>query len=175
MRRPTALVIILAALLAGGCRSMREATTATTEEPSQTEQAKKKACFTANFTTTVSDMNVTGQIRMSEDSIVWLSASKIIELGRMVLTKDTIAIYAKINNRYYKDTYQGLRRETGHRTDFETVNRQLMDAYRRKAETVSFDIDAEQYKGRVTLHIKGYKPAESLTYPFTIPSNARPL
>ena len=58
---------------------------------------------------------------MQPDSVLWAYASKIIELGRARLTKDSVVVYVKITNSCFRGTYIDLYRRFGYRTSFDEV------------------------------------------------------
>ena len=83
IRRTIFAVLALATLLAAGCRSQRDAAGTTTANEGQPPAAVfTPKYYTSNFTCSAQGLQATGQLRMQPDSIIWLSASKIIELGR---------------------------------------------------------------------------------------------
>ncbi len=77
--------------------------------------------LTANFKCDVDGVAVSGQVRLRRDSVLWLSANKVIELGRAKFTPDSVFVYAKVLNRYFSGTYHDLQKKTGVETDFATL------------------------------------------------------
>ena len=78
-------------------------------------------CLTANFECLYDGVTVNGQVRLKRDSVLWLSASKFVELGRALFTEDSVFVYAKVMNRYFSGTYSDLEAATGIITDFFTL------------------------------------------------------
>lgn len=80
----------------------------------------------ANFQATVDDITISGQVRIGRDSVLWLSANKLIELGRAKFTPDSVFVYAKVMNRYYAGTYADLQGVLGISTDYATLQALFM-------------------------------------------------
>ncbi len=77
--------------------------------------------YSANFSCEVNGMNVNGQIRIVHDSAIWISFSKIIELGRAVITPTRVKGYAKIVNKYFDGDYATLSKQWGIDVDYATL------------------------------------------------------
>ena len=91
------------------------------EVPLPPADTLKYDCLIGNFTCSTDDFSISGQVRLKKDSVLWLSASKIIELGRAKFTKDSVFLYAKIASRYFHGTYKELEQVVGISTDFATI------------------------------------------------------
>ena len=103
----TLLPLALAALLlASACCSQRQLA----EDPAPVQPQRVHPYRTANFTCAVAGTTVNGQIRLAEDSIIWASASKVVELGRAVATPDSVIVYAKVMGSCFRGTYDDLYR-----------------------------------------------------------------
>ena len=79
------------------------------------------ATYCANFSCTVDGITMNGQIRIAKDSIIWVSISKIIEVGRAKLTPDRAQAYAKIIGKQYDGDYEGLKKKLGLDADYATL------------------------------------------------------
>ncbi len=77
--------------------------------------------YSANFSCTIDDVRVNGQIRMVYDSIIWVSISKIVELGRVVLTPTHAQGYVNIANKYFDGDYYDIAKKWGIEIDFGTL------------------------------------------------------
>ena len=77
--------------------------------------------YSANFSCTVQGVSVSGQIRMDRDSVVWVSVSKIIELGRAKATPTRVQAYAKLVGKSYDLGYGDIRQLWGIDIDFGTL------------------------------------------------------
>lgn len=167
---PIKRIYVLAALglllLATGCATRRptthDTTTASTVQPQY---------YTANFTCSAMGYNANGQLRMQPDSVIWVSASKIIELGRARFTTDSAIVYAKVMGRCFRGTYADLQRRFGVITSFNQLSALLMapDAEEQLTRlALSFGVEA-------TLQLEPWKRVESLTFPIPIPPYVNPL
>ena len=176
----TALVVALLALSMTGCRSHRDAarsnptaTPAGTVTPVTPDAppAYVPKYYTTNFTCTTQGITAKGQLRLQPDSVLWASASKIIELGRARLTRDSVVVYAKVANSCFRGTYVDLYRRFHYRTSFDEVVKMVTadDAQPQIANLLmSMNIDA-------TVAMEPWQQSSALTFPLSVPSNAKPL
>jgi len=62
--------------------------------------------FSADITTKTQNINFSGNIKIKKDSAILISVSPLgFEVGRALLTKDSILILNKIQNQYFYDDY----------------------------------------------------------------------
>ena len=61
--------------------------------------------FVGQFDSELAGVAVSGALRMACDSVVWVSLSKVVEVGRLRLTPDSVVIHIKILNSYFRGTY----------------------------------------------------------------------
>lgn len=164
-------------LLAAGCRSSRdlpqESSPASPAEAAQadTPREERKPCLQANFTCNVEGTSVSGQVRWKQDSLIWIYATKIIELGRAIATPDSVKAYAKIGNLYFRGTYQDLYQRTHVRLTFDDLQEML-------ATDEGFSRLTALVAGRglkATAQLKAWKELESPAFPFYIPAHAKKL
>jgi hypothetical protein len=81
MRLRYILVLVAAVGLAAGCRSTRQAAaTAAPEGAPKPQEAPRRELTVTTFTAMVNGISATGQVRMAEDSVIWLSVTKLVEL-----------------------------------------------------------------------------------------------
>lgn len=188
MRVSLRLVVVGLLLVMTGCSSTRKAApsrqepTATTQ-PTQTDtpdgnstgpsihREQPKKSLTNNFTCTTQGVTVNGQLRVKEDSVIWASATKIVELGRARLTQDSVVIYAKVVNRCFRGTYADIYRRFHYRTTFAEVYKMLTAP---DAETQIVAL-LQGFKVDAKLKLGPWKEAEGLTFPFSVPKNVNPL
>ena len=133
--------IVIATL--GGCRSHKElqrsdskpdtkptVTTPVTEKPQpprlDTIINVSYTSLTANFSCTVNDIKVNGQLRMYRDSIVWVSITKVVELGRARMTPQRVQAYAKLRGKSYDLGYGDISKRWGIDMDFATMQALLV-------------------------------------------------
>lgn len=165
-------------LLATGCRSHRDATrhskpdtTAAILIDVPVVPSSVPHYYTANFTALVQGYSVNGQLRIQSDSIVWLSASKVIELGRACFTPDSAVIYAKVMGRAFRGTYTDFYRRFHYRTTFDELYRLVMsnDAEAQLADIIS-SIGLE-----ATVRLSPVKEVDSISFPMAVPNKVNPL
>lgn len=172
MKRTIILCLILAITLLAGCRSPKQ--TPTKPTPPQPECNCGYRWLETTFSTTVSGVSVTGIIRTSCDSVIWVSVNKVIEMGRMKLTPDSATVFVKILNKAYRGTYNDLYRQTKYRTSFDEIQKKIDDAYRNNKKQITFDINATQLKETIVLDIRRMEPSPApLHYPLKMPANVK--
>lgn len=122
-----AVALVAAALLAG-CRGSRHtAGGGTAEAPSATPSADTTATVrtrvytVVNFTATVEGVNASGQLRVAEDSVMWVSVNKLIELGRAMATPDSVWVNAPLFDKRFAGTYTDLARMAKRSVSFEQL------------------------------------------------------
>lgn len=74
-----------------------------------------------NFTATVEGINVSGQLRMAHDSVIWVSVNKLVELGRAMATPDSVWVNAPLLDKHFAGNYADLSRRAKHTVTFETL------------------------------------------------------
>lgn len=127
--------------------------------------------YTANFTCTAQGFSANGQMRLQSDSVIWISASKIVELGRAKLTPDSVIVYAKVVNRCFAGNYDDLYQRFKFRTTFKQLYKRVSspDAEAQLEELFKrFGVEAE-------LKLAPLKEVESLTFPFSVPKKVNQL
>ena len=167
------LAAVLLALTTAGCRSPREAAhnTPTSTGTSNNPPAYTPQYYTSNFTCTAQGVTAKGQMRLQPDSVLWASATKIIELGRARLTRDSVVVYVKVTNSCFRGTYIDLYRRFNYRTSFDEVVKMATadDAEEQIAALIrAMNLDA-------TVKMEPWQKAEKLTFPLTVPAGAKPL
>jgi len=158
---------LAALLLASACCSQRHIA----EEPAPVQPRRAHPCRTANFTCAVAGTTVNGQLRLAEDSLLWLSASKIVELGRALATPDSVIVYAKVMGSCFRGTYDDLYRRFHYRTSFDDLQEMVTapDADTRLQELARrFGVAAE-------VHIQPWRQVAETSFPLYVPPNAKPL
>lgn len=177
-RRLLFATLLLTLAITAGCRSHREMsrpptppqaeTTDETAEPTATPAPRYR---TAAFSATVQGTTVNGQIRMLEDSVIWLSATKIIELGRAMITPDSVVVYAKVAGRCFRGSYQDVYRRFRWRTDYATLQEMLTGD---NAGT-ALEGMARRFNIEATVRLEPWKEVERTTFPMAIPPQVKPL
>jgi len=177
MRIINRLLPIMAILLvlATGCRSHKEA--ARTNKPDTATQTTDSTptytphFYTANFTASAQGFSANGQLRIQSDSIIWFSASKVIELARARFTPDSVIIHAKVLNRAFQGSYIDLYKRFHYRTTFDELYKMIMsdNAETQIATIIStLGVDA-------TVSLDPLKEVDQLSFPMVVPDNVNPL
>ena len=165
-------IIIVSTIIICGCRSSKP-----TAEPTTVTETKCRCGYQwleATFNSEVRGVNVSGILRTSCDSVIWVSISKVVELGRMKLTPDSVTIYAKVLNKAYRGTYDDIYRITNYRTSYEEIQQKIYNAYRRNEKQIVYDVDARQLKETIVLDLRRMTPSSTaLHYPMNIPDKTR--
>lgn len=115
--------MLAAAMLLASCHSTKEVTLPPPPPSPHTDAAPAMPCekTVTNFTASVDGMSVNGQLRIANDSVMWLSITKIIELGRALATPDSVWITVPILDKHFAGTYADLSRRVKQQVDFQTL------------------------------------------------------
>lgn len=102
-------------LLAAGCHTARKATAVpeAASEAVAAEEPQKRTYTVLTFEGEVEGIAVDGQLRVAEDSAMWVSVTKVIEVGRAMCTPDSLWLRAPLLGRDDAMDYATLRRLTG--------------------------------------------------------------
>lgn len=121
--RNRSIILLAAAMLLASCHSTKEVTLPPPPPSPHTDAAPAMPCekTVTNFTASVDGMSVNGQLRMANDSVMWLSITKIIELGRALATPDSVWITVPILDKHFAGTYADLSRRVKQQVDFQTL------------------------------------------------------
>ena len=160
-------VALAALLLASACCSQRQLA----EEPAPVQPQRAHPCHTTNFVCAVAGTTVNGQIRIAEDSVIWASASKIVELGRAMATVDSIIVYAKVMGGCFRGTYDDLYRRFHYRTSFADLQEMLTApdaAARIQSLARRFGVAAE-------VRLQPWRETDDTSFPLYVPSHVKPL
>ncbi|MBQ9587661.1 MAG: DUF4292 domain-containing protein [Bacteroidales bacterium] len=82
--------------------------------------------FSANFSCVVDGMTASGQIRLMCDSVIWVSLSKVIEIGRAKFTPSHVSAYIKLINKSFNGDYALIAKRYGVDVDFATMQALLL-------------------------------------------------
>lgn len=80
------------------------------EEVAPATEKKDWYNMSRSFKCEAEGITVDGLVRMQKDSVIWINLTKMIEVGRIRLTPDSVQAYIKLNNKYVNCTYADLRR-----------------------------------------------------------------
>lgn len=71
--------------------------------------------------------SVSGMIRIKKDSLIWISARKMgFEIGRLMLSKDSVWVLDRINSRYFAGDYSYFRQQFNLEVDYNLVESMLL-------------------------------------------------
>ena len=125
-------VLILLLSLSVGCRSTKTLTSSAAIDKSmsakqiirensklevrfKTLQAKVRIDYTEGNTSNGSTVN----LRIEKDKVIWMSAP--LGLARLMITKDSVRFYEKLNNQYFDGDFSLLTKILGTDIDFEKI------------------------------------------------------
>jgi len=167
MKKGTLLILLLPLLFAS-CHSSRKVTRDNAEEKAvevPAPQAPKRTYTVMNFEGSVEGISVNGQLRIAEDSAMWVSVIKLIEVGRAMCTPDSLWLSAPLLGHDDAIDYAGLQRMTGVKTTYDELQQTAMasDAEERIARI------AQQLGFTAKVHITQRRQVEHLTFPYTKP------
>ena len=179
----TRLFIALSVVLFVGCRSHQELTQPVTPSVDSTAvdtvstvvTREKKACFAANFYCDLSHVRLSGMLRMQEDSVIWFSLSKVIELSRAKLTPDSVTFYARATQQYFRGNYAAANAMIGYYFDFAQLQELLLSAYRERKRDVDLVMKGNTRQDTLHLVFTRYSTVREQSYPLAIPNRARPF
>ena len=126
------VVVAMGLLLVVGCKSHRQATntspTDTTQPTSCVPLNYEFETITRNFTANIQSMGITvnGQLRIKNDSTIWITISKLMEIARIKLTNDSVFVHIKFQNRYYQGTYSEIAQKLGVQLNYDIAQSLLM-------------------------------------------------
>lgn len=135
------LLLLLTALLMHGCGWLRKGQTGGMPEPLFTnmqtpQQAMEQSAATfgtlgynaqINILMGGTDNSVTATIRISKDSLIWISARKLgFEIGRLMLSRDSVWMMDRINSRYFAGDYAFFARLYAIEADYDMVEAMLL-------------------------------------------------
>ncbi len=126
--------------------------------------------LSSSFSCTVRDISASGLVRIQRDSVIWVTASKIIELGRAILTRDSVFGYVRLNNSYVAASYDDVSRWMGRNLNYYTVQ-DLLAEHLQNGEPISMKVMGYA----VNVKFKHTEQPSRLTFPFEIPATAQKM
>lgn len=166
------LTMCVLALLAVGCKSARKvvanepprvADTVAVATPSPQAPQNVRELSVTKFTADVEGNRVNGQLRMAEDSVIWICVYKVIELGRAKATADSVWVNVPLLNRSFAGTYAQVSRMAKREVTFEKLMAIVnSDDAERQIEALAATLG---YKASVTLERR--QKVQRLSFPFS--------
>ena len=173
-------LIVIMALMAVGCRTQRQvvvddrtetpvatetpdnqAITETPDTPAQPVQ--KRALTVTNFTATVGGVSVDGQLRMAEDSVIWVNVSKLFELGRVKATTDSVWVNAPLLGRSFAGNYADASRLAQRTVSYKALQSIVTSAdAERQLEALAATLGIE-----ATVKLGQRRKVDQLSFPFS--------
>ena len=160
--RLTIVIAFISVLVFTGCRSTRQAASTSVVADSGTPTEVRREYSVLNFSATVAGISANGQVRMAQDSAIWVSVSKLIELGRAMATVDSVWVSAPMMDVRFAGNYDDLSRKIGRKVSFEELQQMALspDAEQRIARLAN-DMGYE-----ATVSIKQRRRVDHLIFPF---------
>ena len=150
----------LTLLLATGCSSTEKTAKSTEEER---PVVKPKPEYTSmTFSGEAEGVSFNGQLRMAKDSVIWCTFSKFIDLGRAMMTPDSVWVKIPLIGRNDAGDYSMVRRLTGVSVTYDEIQAILLsddpeEGIRRLAKRMGYN---------VKVRIKKRERVDRLTFPF---------
>ena len=165
---------MLAAVLLAGCHGARQAAAPAVPdnpeapeipEASEPTTAPRRTYTVMNFTGEVEGLSVSGQLRIAQDSAMWLTVTKYIEVARGLATPDSVWLRSPLlgidRGADYGDLRQRLHRHISY-NDLQTLA--LADDAEERISQL-----ARQLGFDATVHITRREQVPALTFPYTNP------
>ena len=155
-------MVMLLALLAVGCRSTRQAATTTAPATVAAPAAPQRQLTVITFSAIVNGFSASGQMRVAEDSVLWVSVNKLVELGRAMATPDSVWVTTTFGDHNFAGSYDDLQRLTKRRITFDELQAMAMadDAGEQISQlAASLGLNA-------TVYVTGRRKVNKLAFPF---------
>ena len=169
-------IILLAALLLAGCHGTRQAAAPAIpdnpeapeapEAPETPEPSSPRRTYTVlNFTGEVEGLSVSGQLRIAQDSAMWLSVNKYIEVARGLATPDSVWLRSPLLGIDRGADYGDLRQRLHRHISFADLQALALaddaeERISRLAKQLGFD---------ATVRITRRQQVPALTFPYSKP------
>ena len=165
---------MLAAVLLAGCHGARQAAAPAVPdnpeapeipEASEPTTTPSRTYTVMNFTGEVEGLSVSGQLRIAQDSAMWLTVTKYIEVARGLATPDSVWLRSPLlgidRGADYGDLRQRLHRHISY-NDLQTLA--LADDAEERISQL-----ARQLGFDATVHITRRQQVPALTFPYNKP------
>lgn len=149
-------------MLLAGCRSTRQVVSTPPEAAAKPQEPPRRELTVTSFTAIVNGISASGQVRMAEDSVIWVNVTKLVELGRGLATKDSVWLSVPLADRYFAGSYDDLERITHRRLTYADLQAMMKaDDAGEKIEALAASLG---YEAKV--YITARRKVEKLTFPF---------
>lgn len=149
-------------MMLAGCRSTRQVVSTPSEAAVKPQEPPRRELTVTAFTATVNGISASGQVRMAEDSVIWLNVTKLVELGRGLATQDSVWLSAPLADRYFAGSYADLERIIHRRLTYADLQAMV------KADDAGEQIEAlaASLGFEAKVYITARRKVEKLTFPF---------
>ena len=160
------LLIALLALCLASCHNQRRVASTPTPDNSSVAPRRPRTLTQMQFTAEVDGLAVSGQVRLAEDSLIWVSVTKLIEVGRALATTDSVFLHAPLLGREEATTYADLQRRLKQTITFADLQRiATADDAEQQASAL-----ASKLGFHATVHITSRRTVSSLSFPYPKPA-----
>ena len=165
-----AAVMATAALQACCSQKKTAATAASPDQQATAETAKPHRTYTViNFEGSAEGIGISGQMRMAQDSLIWLNVGKIMELGRAIASPDSVLAYSSLLGQQIRANYTDLQRDYGVKTSFVELQRiALGDGLEAYISQL-----AKRFGYNVNIKVTRREQVDHLSFPFRMPAQYR--
>ena len=156
--------LAVAAVLLAGCSRRATAPSTGTAAPATdtTATAHQRVYTVVNFTATIEGVSTNGQLRVAEDSVMWVSVNKLIELGRAMATPDSVWVNAPMFDKRFSGNYADVARIAKRDVTFAQLQAiALSDDAGERLQRLAAQMGFE-----ATIRITGRKTETSMRFPF---------
>ena len=158
--------VLLLALMTAACHSTKPVPTTGPDHQPPADLPRHREYTVIPFSAVVEGYSVNGQLRMAADSVMWVSVSKFIEVGRGMVTPDSLFLHSAMLGREEAIDYADLRHRTGLNLDFGQLQHLVLqpDAGQRiQALANGLGVEA-------TVQLGTPRHPDQLTFPYTKPA-----
>ena len=146
------------------CRSTRHVPVTPVTAPAPVVEARQYTLI--NFTGVVDGIGVSGQMRVAQDSAMWISVNKFVEVGRAMATQDSLWLNAPILGRYEAMDYAEMHRATRTGLTYSDVQAMVL------GDNPEASIEALAHRLGIDMKVKitRREQVEHLSFPFNKPA-----
>ncbi|MFD0863080.1 DUF4292 domain-containing protein [Sungkyunkwania multivorans] len=152
-------ILAMTIVLIAGCGANKAITAKGTLQPLTTKKIvknhyKNQIDFTtitakvkARYEDQRQSQSISVNLRMEKDEVIWLSASVLIPVAKVMITKDRVSFYEKVNKTFFDGDFSFLSEVVGTDLDFEKVQNLLLGQaiFDLRKERFDSDSDTKNY------------------------------
>ena len=167
IRRPLLWAALVLSLTVASCRSTRTLPPPPPEPEPPAAEPARRAYTVVSFTGEVEGVSVNGQLRLAQDSAMWLSVNKVFELGRALATPDSVWVRIPLAGRDEALDYAGLRQLTQTDLTFDEMQAIVLDEHAEERLAAL----ARQMGITARISITRRQQVDRLAFPYPKPPN----